>query len=227
MPMYFSLFLLQKIYRVGFLLILILIVLDLLAFFFFPDTLLSELFTATREQTPLTWLSALSFLFLGLGCLSVYYQSALRIWYFLAGVFLFFSLDDATYLHERLTGAVQETSATLLAFPTYAWVVLYAPLLIFAFSTLVYLLWKKSFSQSRGPILLGLLLLGGAFALDLLDGVTQKDSTVVFCLAPSCHLTVLHLLRLTEEVLEVLAVGLLGYTLLREHSLLPTSLTEQ
>lgn len=225
--MNFSLFFLQKIYRVGFLLILILAVLDLLAFFFFPNTLLSELFTATREQTPLTWLSALSFLFLGLACLSIYYRVQGKIWYFLAAVFLFFSVDDATYLHERLSGALQETSNTLLAFPSYVWALFYSPLLAFSFSALLYLLWKKTLSESRKPVITGLLLLSGAFLLDLIDGVTQKDLSVVFCLEPACHLAVLHLMRLLEEVLEVLAVGIIGYTLIREHLLLPASLTDR
>ncbi len=225
--MYFSLFFLQKIYRVGFLLVLILTVLDLFAFFYFPKTLFSEIFTATREQTPLTWLSALAFLFLGLGCLSVYYRLAGKIWYFLAATFLFYSLDDATYLHERLSGAVQGSSDFLSSFPTYIWGVVYMPLLAFSFCALLYLLWKKALSQSRKPIILGLLLLVAAFSLDLIDGLTQKNSAIVFCLDPACHKIVLHLLRLLEEVLEVLAVGVIGYTLIREHNLVPGSLTKK
>lgn len=224
--MYFTPFFLQKIYRIGFLLVLILAVLDLFAFFFFPETLFSELFTATREQTPLTWLSALSFLFLGLGCLSVYYRVGGKIWYFLAAIFLFFSLDDATYLHERLSGAVQDNSNILANFPTYVWGVVYMPLLAFSFCALLYLLWKKSLSQSRKPIILGLLLLSAAFSLDLIDGITQKNSAVVFCLDPACHKMALHLLRLLEEVLEVIAVGVIGYTLIREHGLVSAALTE-
>lgn len=225
--MYFTPFLLQKIYRVGFLLVLILIVLDLLAFFSFPGTLLSELFTATREQTPLTWLSALAFLFLGLGCLSVYYQTKEKIWYFLAAVFLFFSVDDATYLHERISGAVQSGSEGLIAFPTYVWAILYMPLLVFSLGTLLYLLWKKTWTQSRKPIIFAIFLLGGAFLLDLIDGVTQKDASVVFCLDQICHLTVLHLMRLTEEVLEVLAIGIIGHSLICEYCLLSESLPKE
>ena len=223
--MNFSSFFIQKIYRIGFLLLLILVVFDLLAFFHLPNTLFSEIFSATREQTPLTWLSATSFLFLGLACLSIYYRLREKIWYFLAVIFLFFSMDDATYLHERLSGALQENSNVLLTFPSYVWALLYSPLLAFSFCALLYLLWKKTISESRKPVIIGLILLSGAFLLDLIDGVTQKNPSIVFCLEQTCHLTTLHLMRLLEEVLEVLAVGVIGYTLIREHLLLPESLT--
>lgn len=219
--MSFSLFFLQKIYRVGFLLLLILVVLDLLAFFYFPDTLLSDLFNATREQTPLTWLSALAMLFLALASLSVYYRTKERIWYFLSAVFFFFSLDDAAYLHERISGYLQDHTLFLNFFPSYIWVVIYFPLLVFSLGALVYLLWRDAMGKSKKVILAALLLLGTAIFLDLVDGFVLKDASLVFCLNEACNLTVLHLLRLLEEVLEVLALGILGHTLIREHCLEP------
>lgn len=217
--MSFSLFFLQKIYRTGFLLLLILVILDLLAFFYFPDTLLSDLFNATREQTPLTWLSALAMFFLALASLNTYYQTDRKIWYFLSAVFFFFSLDDAVYLHERVSGYLQDHTLIFEFFPSYIWVLMYFPLLIFALAALVYLLWRDAIGKSKKYILTALLFLGTAIFLDLVDGFVLKDSSLVFCLNEACNLSVLHLLRLSEEALEVLALGILGYNLMREHCL--------
>ncbi|MDP3957100.1 MAG: hypothetical protein Q8Q10_01170 [bacterium] len=217
--MSFSLLFLQKIYRVGFLLVPILVALDLLAFFYFPDTLLSDLFNATREQTPLTWLSALAMFFLALASLSIYYRTKEKIWYFLSAVFFFFSLDDAVYLHERVSGYLQDHTLIFDFFPSYIWVLIYFPLLIFSLGALVYLLWRDAIGKSKKRILVALFLLGTAIFLDLVDGFVLKDESLVFCLETSCHLTVLHLMRLSEEVLEVVALGILGYFLIREHCL--------
>lgn len=193
--------------------------LDLIVFFYFPDTLMSDLFTATREQTPLTWLSAVAMLFLGLASLSIYYQGKERIWYFLAITFFFFSLDDATYLHERISGYLHDTQAWLFFFPSYIWVLLYMPLLIFSLGTLIYFLWRGGLQEYRTWAILSLALLGVAILLDLVDGITQKDPSIVFCLKESCHLAALHLMRLIEETLETAALGILGYTLIRERGL--------
>lgn len=217
--MNFSLFFIQKIYRVGLLFLLILIILDLLAFFYLPGTLLSDLFNATREQTPLTWLSALTMFFLALASLSAYYRTQEKVWYFLSVVFFFFSMDDAVYLHERVSGYMQDHTLFLGFFPSYIWVVIYLPILIFALGALIYLLWRDAMGKARNYILGALLLLGIAIFMDLVDGFVLKDNSLVFCLNEVCNLIVLHLLRLFEEVLEVLALGILGYTLIREHCL--------
>lgn len=224
--MNFSPFFLKKIYTVAFLFLLILVVLDLLAFFYFPQTLLSDLFIATKEQTPLTWLSSLAMFLLALASLNIYYQSGKRAWYFLSAIFFFFSIDDATYLHERISGSVQRSTELLGFFPSYIWVLLYLPLLVFSLGALMHLLWKKRQHQSRRWVVSALVLLGSAFLLDFLDGITQKDPSVVFCLDTNCHMIVLHLMRLTEEIFEASAIGILGYALILEYCCnLPEALT--
>ncbi len=226
--MHFSLFFLQKIYRVGFLFVLLLVVFDFLAFFYLPDTLFSDLFVATREQTPLTWLSSLAMFFLALASLSIYYQGREKIWYFLSLVFFFFSIDDATYLHERISGFLHDEIGLFGFFPGYIWVLLYMPLLMFSLGTVIYFLWTKTLRTARFPILIALFLLGGAIFLDFLDGLIQKNPSLVLCLESSCQIIALHLMRLTEEVLEVLALGILGYALLRTCCLLgKDGLTEE
>ena len=105
------------------------------------------------------------------------------------------------------------------SFPTYTWVVLYFPILIFSLASLVYLLWRNSTSKHKKAVFLALLILGAAIFLDIMDGFVAKNSSLVFCLKPTCHSIVLHLMRLTEEVMEVLALGILGYTNIQEHCL--------
>ena len=218
--MHFSLFFIQRIYKIGFLLVAILLLADLITFFYYPNTALGDIFLATREQTPLTWLSALAMFFIALSCFSVYLERKKKIWYFLAVIFFFFSLDDAVYLHERLSGFFQDSTVILSSFPTYIWVVLYFPLLIFALGALVRLVWRDASDENKKPIIIALLILGIAIFLDLTDGFMQKNPSIVFCLNDSCHLSILHLFRLTEEVLEVFALGILGYTSIKEHCLI-------
>ncbi len=217
--MYFSLFFIQKIYRVGFLLVLGLILLDLIAFFYFPNTLLSSLFTATREQTPLTWLSALTFFFIGIAALSTYYQTAQKIWYFLAATFFFFSLDDATYFHERVSGYLQDHSLLFDFFPSYIWVLIYFPLMAFALGAILFLLWKDASQSVKKLLLITIGILGGAIVLDLFDGWIQKHEASLLCMEATCQLISLHLIRLSEEVMEVIALGMLGYLLITTHCL--------
>lgn len=79
------------------------------------------------------------------------------------------------------------------------------------------LLWSEHNKKQNKKLLFALFLLGTAIFLDLLDGFAQKNSTMVFCFAESCNASVTHLLRLFEEVLEVLALGLLGYININLH----------
>jgi len=215
--MYFSPYFIQRIYRTGFLLVVLLVVIDLLAFFFYPGTILNDIFLATREQTPLTWISSLAMFFIALSCFSAYLESKDKIWYFLAATFFFFSMDDAVYFHERLSGFFVDNTTIFNFFPTYTWVIIYFPLLIFSLGAFVYFVWKDGSSSDRKSVMVALLLLGVAIFLDLVDGFILKNSGLVLCLESSCNLAALHWIRLIEEVLEVLALGLLGYVNIQRH----------
>lgn len=203
----------------GFLLVILLVVVDLLTFFYYPGTILSDIFLATREQTPLTWISSLAMFFIALSCFSVYLESKEKIWYFLAVIFFFFSMDDAIYFHERLSGFFVDNTTIFNFFPTYTWVIIYFPLLIFSLGAFLYLLWKDTLNRNKKPIVIAFLILGIAISLDLVDGFMQKNPSFVFCLEASCNSAIVHLSRLTEEVLEVLALGLLGYANIQRHCL--------
>lgn len=215
--MYFSKLFIQKLYRIGLLLVVLLVIIDLLTFFYYPGTVFSDIFLATREQTPLTWLSSLSFLFIALCGLSVYLETKEKKWYFLSAIFFFFSMDDATYFHERLSGFFVNNTGIFDFFTSYTWVIIYFPLLVFSLGTFSYIAWKEACSKRKRYIIIALALLGLAIFLDFLDGFVQKNSSLVFCFENQCNLIVLHLIRLTEEVLEVLALGILGYMSILRH----------
>lgn len=219
--MYFSEVFIKRIYTIGFLLVIILLLLDLLAFFYYPKTVFGDIFLATREQTPLTWISSLSMLFIALSSFTAYVDSKRRVWYFLAIIFFFFSMDDATYLHERISGFFVDNTSFLSFFPSYTWTLIYFPLLAFSLGAFVWLVWKDSpLASYRKTILLGLAMLGFAIFLDFLDGFVGKNSGLVFCFDNFCNSAVLHLMRLTEEVSEVIALGILGYVNIKEHCMI-------
>lgn len=204
-------------YRIGAWLVVIVVLADLLTFLYYPDTVFGKIFIATREQTPLTWLSALAMFFVGAGCVAGYLKSRRALWYALAIIFLFFSMDDATYFHERLAGAVRAEAEGLAAVPMYLWTALYAPLLLFALGALFALAWRTARGRRMGlNISFGLLVL--AFGLDTIDGMIENNDQLTLCLGEVCNVIATHMMRLTEEVAEVVALGLLGRHLLLTHA---------
>lgn len=218
--MYLTAAFLKRVYVLGFLLSLLLIVCDLIAFFVVPNTFFSKIFIATKEQTPLTWLSSVSFLFLALAALATEQVTRKFSWGLLALIFFFFSIDDAVYLHERIAGYFREHIVLLQDFPSYIWAVLYMPLLLFSLGTLLLLLWRKADPVLRFSVMGVFVLLALAATLDFTDGVVQRDSELALCATKECHRVVLHLMRLVEEALEVWAIGGLGYLVLFEYCLL-------
>lgn len=217
--MRFSLSFLNQLFQAGFCLSLLLVCLDFLAFFFFPDTFFHRVFIATKEQTPLTWLSVVAFLLIALGAWSVAWERRSFRWGWLASVFAFFSLDDAIYLHERIAGYFRSHTLAFEDFPSYLWVILYSPLLIGSLGALLFLLFRRATPGLRSLVVLAAAALAAAFGLDFLDGLIQRGTVDSICATQSCHFAWLHLMRLIEETLEVWAIGLLGYLLLREYCL--------
>ncbi len=218
--MYFTKKSLKKTYTVGLLLVVLLVFLDLLTYLYYPGTTFGKIFLATREQTPLTWISSTAFLLLAFACYGASHASKSKLWTLLSATFFFFSMDDAVYFHERVSGYFIDNTDILNGFPTYIWVILYAPLLLFALVTLVTFLWNDVTKKTRIHISISIFILSLAVALDLIDGVMEKNDAVVFCLDSKCHTIMIHLMRLTEEVLEALAIGLLGYLTLTKYCII-------
>lgn len=218
--MYFTESFLKKLYILGLGFSFVLLVCDLMAFFIVPNTFFSKIFIATKEQAPLTWLSSVSFLFLALAALATQHVTKKVYWGLLSLVFFFFSIDDAVYLHERIAGYFRDHIVLLQDFPSYIWAILYLPLLLFSLGTLLILLWNKADRRLRFSVAAIFSLLALAAILDFTDGFFQRDADLVLCVTKECHRTVLHLMRLTEEILEVWSIGALGYLVSFEFCLL-------
>lgn len=204
---------LDHIFRKGLLAVGILILLDLLVYFFYSDTVLFDVFLVTREQTPLTWVSVIILFFIGLTCYSMYQKQPSRVWYWMTVLFFFFSMDDAIFFHERMSGFVSARIAFFEVVPTYIWSVIYMPLLLFAVSSLILKLWRHATDHAKKHIIVAVLLLGSALFLDAVDGYVQKHDDIVFCFDAACQLFVEHVIRMIEEVMEVIAIGILAYYL--------------
>lgn len=218
--MYFTESFLKKVYILGMVLSLALLLCDLVAFFVVPNTFFSKIFIATKEQAPLTWLSSVSFLFLALAALATQHATKKVYWGLLSLIFFFFSIDDAVYLHERIAGYFRDHIVLLQDFPSYIWAILYLPLLLFSLGTLLILLWNKADRRLRFSVAAIFFLLTLAAILDFTDGFFQRDADLALCATKECHRTVLHLMRLTEEILEVWSIGALGYLVSFEFCLL-------
>lgn len=218
--MYFSVGFLKQMYALGWLLSCLLILCDLVAFFLFPDTFFSRVFIATKEQTPLTWLSSVTFLFLALAALATQHVTQKIYWGLLAATFFFFSIDDAIYLHERIAGYFRDHIGALQDFPSYIWAILYLPLLLFSLGSLLVLLWQKAKRSLRFSVAAIFLLLALAAVLDFADGLLERNANLALCATQECQRVIVHLMRLVEETLEVWAIGALGYLVLLEYCLL-------
>ena len=218
--MYFTKSFINKVFRLGILLTIVLILLDILTYFYYPDTVIGEIFLATREQTPLTWVSAIILFLIALSSATVYMKNKGMLWYFISIIFLFFSMDDATYFHERFSSALQELIPLLASFPSYSWIILYLPLLVFSLGALIFLLWKNASPKEKRLLRIAFFALAVSLLLDMVDGWVGKDRTLVFCLESRCDSIVEHFFRLLEESLEVFGFGILAYLNINKHTII-------
>lgn len=208
-----------KLFRYGFLVVIILFLADILTYFYYPKTIFGEIFFATREQTPLTWVSSIVLFVVGLTCAAAYFKSKNRVWYFLSLTYLFFSMDDAVYFHERITGKIQNQIFFMEKFPSYSWVLLYFPLLAFGLLGLIYMLWKDSTKKQKRMFILSTALLSFAILLDMIDGFVIGNTSIFYCANVKCNTQITHIFRLVEETVEVIAFGNLAFLNLREHNI--------
>jgi len=126
-------------------------------------------------------------------------------------------MDDAIYFHERLSGFLVQEVTFLHGFPSYIWTLFYSPFLIFAFLYLARHLWKGTHQKIKKRIIVMAVMFSMAIFLDFLDGLVQKSDIFIFCRDSLCDERGIHLMRLFEEVFEVIALGLLGYFLFEKY----------
>ncbi|MGB3681953.1 MAG: hypothetical protein WA990_05650 [Rubrobacteraceae bacterium] len=168
-----------------------------------------QLFELDSDQNIPTWYSS-SMLLICAGLLAIIAAAARRNiyriqWIGLSLIFLYLSADEAASIHEKMSPAV-ERLIPISGFSDYAWIFLYAPLvLIFALAYLGFLRALPAETKHLF-ILAGSLYVAGALGMEAIDGTYASiygSSNVVYSL-----------LTHIEEVLEMLGVVVFFYSLL-------------
>ena len=193
----------------------------LLDFFFYylgwlPSEIISRSFDISRESSLGTWVSTAIALFTGLAAASVFFTAYRREpLFFVAGwaivslFFLYVSFDDAAKFHERVGTAFEVkyeklTDTELISwFPSWGWQLFVAPFFVAMGGYLCWFFYRVLPAPLRVWIFIGLVLFGIAVTADFVEGMLMEaeDST-------------LHLLRLAEELIEMIGTTSFLYAFL-------------
>ncbi len=179
-------------------------------FFFYhlellPGEILRRSFNIATEESLGTWISTSQSLLVGVIAAAVFARSYRRFslksslgWAVIAMFFIYISADDAAKLHERL-GTQFRVKYEYLAqteletwFPSWSWQLFIAPFFIAIGAYIYYFLWSALAARLRIWVTFGFTLLAVAVAMDFVEGMPNQNSD-----------SVAHLLRLTEELLEM------------------------
>lgn len=214
---------------------LVFIMLDLLFNFttWVPVIELQKIFDMTRERAVGTWLSTtLSFL-AGLTLLTIFFS--LRAvngpkreafgWLILSLFFIYMSVDDCAYIHERSGDFVKRMvssealpfglSGIVGRFPSYYWHLIMGPFFAAMGLFMLFFLWERfKADRLRKYLVLSLSGFGAAVFLDFAEGVSRVVKKLEITTGMS-ECSVVHLLRLTEESLEIFSIIILLYAFLR------------
>ncbi|MBI3925305.1 MAG: hypothetical protein HY319_07190 [Armatimonadetes bacterium] len=174
------------------------------------------MFDLGQEGNLPTWFSAAQFLLLGLVLGAIYLLERRRhpekplilCWLALALGALFLSADEAAQIHEWIGAQLSHTIehanprswvARLILFPSYYWVLIYAPIGLPLAAVVARFLWRQ-LGPARGPSTAGILLfLAGAVGLDYAEGRYRSGPSPFLW-----HMDVF----LVEEMAEMLGVTL-------------------
>jgi hypothetical protein len=192
---------------------------------------IGRLFNITREDSIPNWFASMQFFLIALVLWIIFLRVReldgakwrARGWAFLAGIFLFLSVDDGSKLHERIgtwfrasTEASDSFAAVLMdAHPSYSWHVAMGP--IFALLGVYVLLFTWRALQSpflRKLFLAGLACLALGQAMDVLEGIDEVVEYLSRFFSVSDY-TVRHFSKSAEEFLEMFGQTLLLVTFLR------------
>lgn len=193
----------------------------LLDFFFyhlqwFPSEIISRSFDVGREESYGTWISTTLALFAGLAAAGI----AMRFWHqstrwecigwtIVALFFIFVSFDDAAKFHERMGTAlrvkVERATDVELAswFPSWGWQLYVAPLFAAIGLYMCWFFWRAVAPRLRIWVFLGFTLLAVAVGIDFVEGMLDRQDEQVN-----------HLMRLTEEMLEMFGTTAFLYVFL-------------
>jgi len=192
---------------------------------------IGRLFNITREDSIPNWFASMQFLLIALVLWVIFLRVReldaakwkARGWAFLAGVFLFLSVDDGSKLHERVgtwfkstaRGSNSVARALIEGHPSYTWHIALGPVFAIIGLFLLVFVWKAL----RPPVLrmlflAGLACLAVAQGMDVLEGVDAVMEYLAGLFSVSNY-TIRHFAKSAEEFLEMFGQALLLVTFLR------------
>ncbi|MCF8084907.1 MAG: hypothetical protein K9M96_17645 [Deltaproteobacteria bacterium] len=206
-----------------------LILLDLILAFtpWIPVIELQKIFDMTRERSTGTWLSVTLSLLCGIALLMIFFavkacgcpKKEAVGWFFLSVFFVYMSVDDAAWIHERsgdfLDRLVSSNalpyglSSIVGKFPTYYWFLIMGPFFAAMGLFMLSFLWQRFGKLGlRKYIIFPMIGLAGALLIDFAEG-TGRGIWRLKTVTGMSERSVFHLIRLTEESLEILSIILL------------------
>jgi len=214
---------------------LVLITLDLLVNFTksVPVIELQQIFDMTRERTVGTWFSTTLSCLTGFALIAILLvtradggpKSETLGWLILGLFFFYMSVDDCAYIHERSGDLVKRMvssealpfglSGIVGRFPSYYWHLIMGPFFAAMGLFMLFFLWERfKADRLRKYLVLSLSGFGAAVFLDFAEGVSRVVKKLEITTGIS-ECSVVHLLRLTEESLEIFSIIILLYAFLR------------
>jgi hypothetical protein len=199
---------------------------------------LQQIFDMTRERTVGTWFSTALTCLTGCALLVIFWvtradgrpKSEALGWLILGLFFLYMSVDDCAYIHERSGDLVKRLvsskaipfglSGIVGRFPSYYWHLVMGPFFAAMGLFMLCFLWSR-FKRAGllRLVFLALAGLAGAMFLDLAEGVDRLVSRLQ-AITGASKPAVIHTLRLTEESVEILSTILILYAFLKYLSIL-------
>lgn len=193
-----------------------------------------RLFNTAREDGLASWFASTQTLLVGLTLLAIYSVDRARGYLILAIGFLYMAVDDGAQLHERFSStfdALTESSTLAASFPSYTWHVLFLPsFAVLGLYLLVFLWTKLDRKQPRLLLVMAMVCLGTAVAMDFFEGLEPDHPANVYAAAvsryPSLELwserrfgtpaeeSLRHFSRSIEETFEMGAMSILWFVLL-------------
>jgi len=216
------------------------VLLDLLFAFtsWIPVIELRKIFDMTREGSVGTWLSVILSLLVGSALLLIFLtvragdrsrRQAIG-WLVLSLFFIYMSLDDCAYIHERSGDFLDRMvssdalplglSGVVARFPTYYWQLILGPLYAAMGLFMLYFVWQRFGEfRLRKYMVFSLMGLAAAVLIDFVEG-TGRGIYRITRVTGMSERSAFHLIMLIEESLEILGLIILLYAFMKYLSLL-------
>lgn len=177
-----------------------------------------RIFNIAREESFPTWFASTQALAVAVTAAGLWRITARQSWAWVAGFFLYISIDDAAQVHERVSTALADTFPTLpflSDYPSFSWHLLIAPILAAALLAVGAQLWVSDPTrQTKLLVVAGLAAFAVSQGIDVLEGVDGLFDGWADDLGVAPY-TVGHGLRTVEEMLEMLGTLALWVPMLR------------